>query len=189
MGGNPDRAGCTTNQPCDGLDIQARDDPQHDDLGLQRHQPGHQRQRPFGVQALQHNLGRVRRDLPPGVTRFGHEDGSSPGTAATLIDGPAPRGGEDPPAPSHLIAAEPDEPTHHGDPGLRGDVLINLARDDARVSHQGRVDVKPEAGERSLVTALCAGQDAGEVLADHTSQYRSQTTPTASDRVGHQPIG
>jgi hypothetical protein len=168
MGGYPHRARAPANQPGDGLDVQACDHPQHDDLGLQRGKLGHQRQRRLGVQAFQHHLGRVGSHRRSQVGRFGPKGGSSPGSAAPLVDRAAPRSGEHPPSPGHLIAAEADQSLHHRDPRLRGNILIHLACDHAQVSDQGRVDVKPKALERPLVATLGTGKDAGELLADHT---------------------
>ena len=100
-----------------------------------------------------------------------------------------PSGREHPSAPSHLIAPEAGQPLDHGDPRLRGNVLlIHLTLDDAQVAHQGRVDVKPQARECRLVTALGAGKDTGELLADHTRSIgwkrpaRSRSAPASADR-------
>ena len=51
------------------------------------------------------------------------------------------------------------------------------------------VDVEPHARKSCLVTMLGTGQDAGELLADHTSQYRREATGAAADRGPDQPIG
>ena len=109
--------------------------------------------------------------------------------AATLIDRPAPRRREHPPAPSHLIAAEASQTPNYRDPRLGRDILVHLAQDDAQIPHQGRVDIKPQARKCRLVAALGTRKDAGELCADHTSQCRSGSARPASDQQGDRPFG
>ena len=95
---------------------------------------------------------------------------------------------EHPRAPGHLIALEAVQSLTHNDPGLGDDVLVDLARDDAQVPLQGRVDVAPQAGERRLVTALRAVQDVAEITTDHASDYWQGWPRPAADQMTNQPI-
>src|SRR6187551_3245433 len=96
MGGDPDGTWAAANQPRDGLDIQAGDDPQGDDLCLKWGKLSNQFERCLGVQVLEHELCRVGRRRLVGVGCLCGQGGSSPGTAPALVDRAAPRGREHP---------------------------------------------------------------------------------------------
>src|SRR6266702_6378212 len=169
MRSNPNRSGTLAEQAGDCLHVQAGNDPQGDRLGLVAGQGRDERERTFGVDALQYRSSGV---VPAWAIEFGDVVGQShrrPARAAPGVDGPATAERAQPAAKGGLVAGEVDEATRDVDPHVGGDVLGSrrVVKKYAKVTKQRRMGVTPQHGERHLVATGRSVEHDPELVLEH----------------------
>src|SRR6266508_3289248 len=191
---DPDRAGPFAEHLRGLGDVEARDNAQHERLGLVLRQLGDQRQCPFGTHPVE-RLGRGIRCIARVHVVAGRQVLLAPPRAAQLVHPAVAGDAEQPDAEQRRISTEAADVAGRLQPRLRGRVLRIAADDHAQIPQHSRLERAPENREPALVSGAGGGQRAGEIFVVHGSTPSNSTgmttrvgfsfTPTSHARYTH----